>query len=43
MLNLYRWSETHQRAFKYEEIIPIMSEGLGVDLTDVWDQWQTKN
>ena len=39
LANLYDWTAENQRAFKYEEILPIMSEGLGVDLSDTWQAW----
>ncbi|TXK07451.1 hypothetical protein [Flagellimonas aequoris] len=40
ILGLLHWTETHQRAFEYDEIEPIMSKATGVDLSDVWNQWQ---
>jgi hypothetical protein len=35
-----KWSENNKRAFEYNEIEPIMSKSTGVDLSDVWDNWQ---
>jgi predicted metalloprotease with PDZ domain len=40
LLNLYRWSQEHQQALPYEEIVVIMGEGLGVDLEEVWERWK---
>jgi len=40
MLGLLHWTETHQRAFAYDEIEPIMSESAGVDLSATWKRWQ---
>ena len=40
MLGLLRWTEEHQRAFAYDEIEPIMSESVGVDLSAIWNRWQ---
>ncbi|MDN5214036.1 hypothetical protein QQ020_18310 [Fulvivirgaceae bacterium BMA12] len=40
VINLYRWSEKHRRAFDYEEILTILSDGAGVDLSPVWEKWQ---
>ena len=41
MLGLVRWTEEHGRAFAYDEIEPIMSESTGVDLSAIWNRWQT--
>ncbi|NVK85965.1 MAG: hypothetical protein HWE21_16680 [Cytophagia bacterium] len=40
ILGLLNWSKENQRAFKYNEIEPIMSEATGVDLSSVWNKWQ---
>ncbi len=40
VIGLYKWSEKHQRAFGYEEILSILSDGAGVDLSPVWEKWQ---
>ncbi|MFD0860921.1 hypothetical protein ACFQ1M_01765 [Sungkyunkwania multivorans] len=40
LLGLLQWTEENQRAFKYEEIIPILSKSTGVDLTNIWSKWQ---
>lgn len=40
ILGLLHWTQKNGRAFNYNEIEPIMSESTGVDLSDVWDQWQ---
>ena len=39
LLGLLHWTKENQRAFKYDEILPIMSETSGVDLSEVWDKW----
>ncbi|WP_153231825.1 M61 family metallopeptidase [Algoriphagus machipongonensis] len=40
ILGLLNWSEDNQRAFKYNEIEPIMSKATGVDLSPIWNKWQ---
>lgn len=40
VLGLLRWTEGHQRAFALEEVEPIMSDSVGVDLSAIWDRWQ---
>lgn len=40
MLGLLHWSNENQRAFKYNEIEPIMSRATGVDLSTIWNTWQ---
>ncbi|SDQ73614.1 M61 family metallopeptidase [Flagellimonas zhangzhouensis] len=40
MLGLLHWSNENQRAFKYNEIEPIMSKATGVDLSGIWKAWQ---
>lgn len=40
MLGLLHWSNENQRAFKYNEIEPIMSRATGVDLSAIWNTWQ---
>jgi len=40
ILGLLKWTETNKRAFKYDDIEPIMSEATGVDLSNVWNAWQ---
>ncbi|WP_367392595.1 hypothetical protein [Lewinella sp. LCG006] len=40
ILGLLSWSKDNKRAFKYNEIEPIMSKATGVDLSPVWDKWQ---
>ncbi|UZR93484.1 hypothetical protein [Chondrinema litorale] len=40
MLGLLNWSNENQRAFKFNEIEPIMSQATGVDLSPIWDKWQ---
>ena len=37
---LLHWTEENQRAFKYNEIEPIMSKSTGVDLSEIWLKWQ---
>lgn len=43
VLALYQWTQQNDRAFRYEEIPLILSQGAGVDLTSVWEKWQPKN
>ena len=43
LLGLLKWTEVNQRAFRYDEIEPIMSKSTGVDLSNVWNQWQERN
>ena len=40
MLGLLRWTEKNQRAFRYDEIEPIMSASVGLDLSAIWKRWQ---
>ncbi|MDN3618894.1 hypothetical protein QWY81_05410 [Polaribacter undariae] len=40
ILGLLKWTENNKRAFEYNEIESIMSESTGVDLSDVWNNWQ---
>ena len=40
ILGLLKWTENNKRAFEYNEIELIMSKSTGVDLSDVWDNWQ---
>ncbi len=40
ILGLLNWSRANQRAFKYNEIEPIMSKATGVDLKPIWNKWQ---
>ncbi len=40
ILGLLTWSKDNQRAFKYNEIEPIMSKATGVDLSPIWNKWQ---
>ncbi|MTI38376.1 hypothetical protein [Fulvivirga lutimaris] len=40
ILGLLNWTKENQRAFKYNEIEPIMSKATGVDLSPVWNKWQ---
>jgi len=40
ILGLLNWSKDNQRAFKYNEIEPIMSKATGVDLSLIWNKWQ---
>jgi len=40
ILGLLNWSKNNQRAFKYNEIEPIMSKATGVDLSAIWNKWQ---
>jgi len=40
LLGLLHWTEANQRAFRYEEIEPIMSKSAGVDLSKIWERWQ---
>jgi len=40
LLGLLKWTETNNRAFHYNEIEPIMSKATGVDLSDIWNEWQ---
>ena len=39
-LGLLKWTEANNRAFKYEEIEPIMSKATGVNLSIIWMKWQ---
>lgn len=41
MLGLLHWTEESQRAYAYDEIEPIMSSSVGVDLSAIWDRWQS--
>ncbi len=40
MLGLLKWTEENQRAFEYEEIATIISEAVGVDISETWARWQ---
>jgi predicted metalloprotease with PDZ domain len=40
ILGLLSWSKDNQRAFKYNEIVSIMSKATGVDLSPIWNKWQ---
>ncbi len=40
MLALLRWTEINQRAFEYNEIESIISNGVGVDISEIWNRWQ---
>jgi len=40
LLGLLHWTQQNQRAFAYDEIEPIMSGSVGVDLSAVWNRWQ---
>ncbi len=40
MLGLLKWTEKNQRAFEYDEIASIISDAVGVDISDTWSQWQ---
>lgn len=40
MLALLNWTEKNQRAFMYNEISDIISNGVGVDISMVWAKWQ---
>ena len=40
MLGLLKWTKRNQRAFEYDEILPIMEAATGVDLSDIWEKWQ---
>ncbi|SHO62795.1 putative metalloprotease with PDZ domain [Algoriphagus zhangzhouensis] len=40
ILGLLNWSKDNQRAFKYNEIEPIMSKATSVDLKPIWNKWQ---
>ncbi|MEN2281319.1 hypothetical protein AAGF08_04210 [Algoriphagus sp. SE2] len=40
ILGLLNWTKENGRAFEYDQIESIMSEATGVDLKDVWDEWQ---
>lgn len=42
VLALYSWSRENNRAFKYEEIPTIISNGVEIDISPVWDKWDTK-
>jgi predicted metalloprotease with PDZ domain len=37
---LLEWSEKNQRAYEYDEILKIMNEATGVNLSIIWDKWQ---
>lgn len=47
LLGLLQWTQKEQRAFEYDEIEPILSTAVGVDLSPIWSKWQgiitTKN
>ncbi len=40
VLGLLEWTATHQRAFGYDDIEPILSAAVGVPLKGVWEAWQ---
>lgn len=40
IIGLLKWTKNNKRAFKYNEIEPIMSKSTGVNLSDVWNNWQ---
>lgn len=40
LLGLLKWTEEEQRAFEYDEIEPILSKSVGVDLSAIWIKWQ---
>jgi len=40
ILGLLKWTENNKRAFEYQEIEPIMSNSTGVDLSEIWSNWQ---
>lgn len=39
-LGLLKWTELNQRAFEYDEIEKVMSQSVGLDLSQIWDAWQ---
>jgi predicted metalloprotease with PDZ domain len=39
ILAVYDWSQINQRAFKYDELPTIISEGIGLDITHIWEKW----
>jgi len=40
LLGLLKWTDKNQRAFRYDEIEPILSNATSVDLKTIWDKWQ---
>ncbi len=40
MLGLLQWTRENKRPFEYEEIEPIMSSAVDVDLSAIWAKWQ---
>ncbi len=40
LLGLLKWTEINKRPFKYDEIETIISEAVGVDISDIWNKWQ---
>lgn len=40
LLGLLHWTEKEQRAYAYDEIEPILSKSVDVDLSAIWLKWQ---
>ena len=40
LLALLKWTETNNRAFEYNEISQIITTGVGVDISEIWNSWQ---
>jgi len=40
LLGLLNWTKENNRAFQYSEIELIISESVGVDISDIWEKWQ---
>jgi predicted metalloprotease with PDZ domain len=39
ILAVYDWSQLNKRAFKYDEFPGIISQGIGIDISDIWIKW----
>lgn len=39
LLAIYNWSQLNNRAFKYDEFPVIISYGIGIDITELWEKW----
>lgn len=40
LLGLLDWTKVNNRSFQYNEIELIISESVGVDISDIWEKWQ---